>query len=430
MKIKNNNKLKTLKMKKQIFAIALGLLTLGSFAQKNELKIAEKAIKKGNLNAAITALKPLEAMENSMDAKYRAKYYFLKGQAYSKLDLKTAADSYNKLFDYEKQIGKSRYSKEAQPLLTNLKEDIRKKAFDLYEKKNFKAAIQNFYLRYQLEKKDTMFLSNAALIAFQNKEYETSLEYYKKLQELGYTGISTVYYAINKASGAKENMGSLSNQKTYVKLGTHNNPTQETSKSKKGLILKNLALSLKELGKTDEALKALEDAKAKNPKDISLILTTAFIYNDLKKMDKFGELIQEAIKLDPKNPVLYFNLGVASGEQGLEEDAIKYYKKCVELDPNYRDGYLNLAYTITNKRIAVVEEMNNNLDNEKKYTELEQKNKDICKQALPYLEKADSIKRTLDTVRNLLNLYDTLEMFDKSDELRPIYKKMREEGKQ
>ena len=149
--------------------------------------------------------------------------------------------------------------------------------------------------------------------------------------------------------------------------------------------------------------------------------------NDLKKMDKFAELIAEAIKLDPNNPNLYFNLGVAYGNQGLEKEAIEYYKKALEIDPNYRDAYLNIAYTITNKRIAVVEEMNNNLNNEKKYTELEQKNKAICKEALPYLEKADAMKRTLDTVRNLMNLYDTLEMFEKSDELRPIYKKMRAE---
>ena len=128
------------------------------------------------------------------------------------------------------------------------------------------------------------------------------------------------------------------------------------------------------------------------------------------------------------NPILYFNLGVASGTQELNEDAIKYYKKAIEIDPEYRDAYLNIAYTISNARTAVVKEMEENFNNEKKYLELEKKNKGICKEALPYLEKADALKRTMDTVKLLMNLYDTLEMFDESDVLRPIYKKMREQN--
>lgn len=413
-------------MKKLVLALALGLMTIGAYAQKQELKTAEKAIKKLDFKAAITVLKSLDAMEASMDKKYKAKFYYLKGQAYSKSDLKTAAESFNKLFAYEKEIGKSRYSKDAEPMLNTLKEDIRKNAFALYEQKDLKNASKAFYLRYQLDKKDTLFLANAALISYQGKEYDTSLSYYKELQELDYTGITTEYLATNK-EGVEVNLGSKKQRDLYLKTGEYTNPQDKVSESKKGLILKNIALSLKEQGKIDEALAALENARKSNPEDISLILTSAFIYNDLKQMDKFGKLIEEAIKLDPKNPALYFNLGVASGNQKLDDEAIKYYKKAIELDPNYRDAYLNLAYTITNARLAVVEEMNNNLSNAKKYDELQQKNKGICKKALPYLEKADAIKRTLDTVRNLMNLYDSLEMFDKSDVLRPIYKKLREE---
>ena len=43
-------------MKKQILTIALGLLTVSSFAQKNELKAAEKAIKKQDFTTAVTSL--------------------------------------------------------------------------------------------------------------------------------------------------------------------------------------------------------------------------------------------------------------------------------------------------------------------------------------------------------------------------------------
>ena len=51
--------------------------------------------------------------------------------------------------------------------------------------------------------------------------------------------------------------------------------------------------------------------------------------------------------------------------------------------------------------------------------------KDLNKEALPSLEKADNLKRSLDTVKNLLNIYDSLEMTSKADALRPVYKEMR-----
>ena len=48
-------------MKKQILALTLGLMSLGVMAQKNELKAAEKAIKKNNFSGAVTAVTAAEA---------------------------------------------------------------------------------------------------------------------------------------------------------------------------------------------------------------------------------------------------------------------------------------------------------------------------------------------------------------------------------
>jgi uncharacterized protein YdeI (BOF family) len=70
-------------MKKQIIALSLGFITIGVFAQKQELKNAEKAIKKQDYPTAIASISSVDAMEDTMDAKYKAKYYFLKGQAYA-----------------------------------------------------------------------------------------------------------------------------------------------------------------------------------------------------------------------------------------------------------------------------------------------------------------------------------------------------------
>ena len=107
-------------MKNQLVALCLGFMTIGTFAQKDELKDAEKAIKGGDFKGALAIIESLSSMEDTMDDKYKAQYYFLKGEAYGTRDVKKAAEAYNKLTAFEKQIGKQKYTKEAEPKLNNL----------------------------------------------------------------------------------------------------------------------------------------------------------------------------------------------------------------------------------------------------------------------------------------------------------------------
>ena len=60
------------------------------------------------------------------------------------------------------------------------------------------------------------------------------------------------------------------------------------------------------------------------------VLTQADIYFQLKDMSKYGELMEEAISVDPNNPQLFFNLGVISFNQGKVEEARKNYEKAIE----------------------------------------------------------------------------------------------------
>lgn len=414
-------------MKNQLVALCLGFMTIGIFAQKDELKNVEKAIKGGDFKGALAIIESLDSMEDTMDEKYKAQYYFLKGEAYGTRDVKKAAEAYNKLTAFEKQIGKQRYSKEAEPKLNSLLNFVSKRAIELYNSGNdYKAASENFYLTYQLSPKDTSFLYNAAISSSLAKDYATSLEYYKKLQELGYTGVETVYYAVNKATGTKENLGSKQNRDTMVKLGQYSDPTTEVTKSKKADIIKNIAYIYVTEGKTEEAMTALQEARKSDPKDINLILNEAQLYIKLEKMDKFAKLMEEAIQLDPNNPTLFFNLGVVNQNEKKIEEAIGYYKKAIEIKPDYADAYMNTAVAILAGEEAIVNEMNKNLSNNKKYEELEKKQKDLYRKALPYIEKADELARTEDTVRSLMNIYDILEQTDKADKMRSLYKKMRE----
>ena len=63
-------------MKNNILAFVLGLITISNFAQKNELKIAEKAIKSQDYTNAVTAVLEAESLIANMDNKTKAKFIF------------------------------------------------------------------------------------------------------------------------------------------------------------------------------------------------------------------------------------------------------------------------------------------------------------------------------------------------------------------
>ena len=400
---------------------------MGVFAQKNELKAAAKAIKKQNFAAAVASISAAEALMGNMDEKLKAKFYFLKAQAFAgQKKYSTAANAFSTLFAYEKEIRKQKYTSKAKPMQGQLTKEVSEKALKLYnDEKDYKNAAELFYLTYKLSPKDTAFMYNAAVSATQAKELDLALTYYRNLKSLGYTGIVLEYFATNKETGEEERIDTKAQRNLYVKSGQYTNPQDKGSKSKKATIVKNIALILKDQGKIDEAVTAIKEARIENPADLNLLLAEAELYIKLEKMDLFGELMEQATKMDPTNPTLFFNLGVVNYNQDKVEEAQGYYKKAIELDPTYRDAYLNLGLSILNKRVAIVEEMNKSLNDFDKYDALEQKQKDVCNEALPYLIKADALKRTLDTVKTLLNIYDTIENDEKSDEFRALYKSMK-----
>ena len=98
----------------------------------------------------------------------------------------------------------------ATTLQNQMLQEVYQLASDQYTAKDYKKASDSFYLTYQLSKADTSFIYNAAVSSTLAKDYDNSLKYYKELQDIGYTGISKIYYATNKQSDEKETLSSSS----------------------------------------------------------------------------------------------------------------------------------------------------------------------------------------------------------------------------
>jgi len=421
-------------MKKPILLLLTLFISLTTFAQKDEIKAAEKAFKKSDLAMAKTEIDKADALIANADDKTKAKFYYIKGETYAGLsktqptseNYKVAADSFNSLFALEKEMGSDKYTKLAEPTLNTMISDLSSKGIKSYQDKNYDAAKSELYQVYNLSIKDTAFLEYAANAAYLAKDFDTALDYFTQLKNIGYTGIVTEYSAKNVDTGEREAMSSVSQMNLMVKSKQYTDPKTTVTESKHPSIVKNIALIYVEKGETDKAIGAIKDARKIAPDDVNLILTEANVQIKLGNKEEFATLMNEAIKLDPNNATLYFNLGVISGEQGDTEKSKEYYNKAIELKPDYVDAYINLGSAMLEDDKALVEEMNKNLSDFKKYDVIKAKQVKLYKEVIPVYENAYELdSNDIDTVRTLMSLYENAEMEDKFQQMREKYESLK-----
>lgn len=398
-------------------------MTAFSFAQKKELKSIDKLLKAGDFTEAKGLISKLEPMLSSMDDKLKAKYFFAKGKAFyangkaSNDDVMTALKSFDK-------VEGGAYAKEIGALKGAMQNDLLVKANELYQGKKYKEASASFLNLYSAMPKDTTYLYYAAVSAVSAKDYDKALSHYEKLKDLGYTGIEKQYYATNKASGEEEIM-QKGQRDLYLKAGTHIKPGERITESKAPEITKNIALIYIDQGKSEKALAAIKDARAKNPTDVNLIINEANVQYKLGNKEAYSTLIKEATEKDPNNADLFYNLGVISSESGDNEAAKAYYKKAIEINSSYANAYTNLAALILGGEKALVEEMNNlgtSAKDNKRYDELKAKRTGIYKEAIPYLEETIKLDdKNTDAVNTLLNIYSQVGEHTKFKALKAKY---------
>lgn len=398
------------------------LITAFSFAQKKELKAVEKALKKGNAVEAKEVLNSISSTIESADAKYKAQYYFLKGQTYQDLadkgmdtdaSLKTAGDAYNKLFDFEKEQRDFRYTKDAKPKLQTMISKLVDKAIAAQKAKDYNKASDLLYLTYTLQPENKDYLYFAASNSISAQDYDTSLKYYEELKEANYTGVKTEYYAINTATGQKESFPDKTIRDISVKAKTHKDPTTETSKSRLPEIVKNISwIYTNHVKDNEKALAAVEEAIAVNPDDPSLLLTKGNIYYQMGDTAKFKEIMQEIVKKNPNDVDSYYNIGVISAENGDLDEARAAYSKALELDPGYTNAGINLSKTYLDEAADVVDKMNqlgNSSADNKKFEEYQAQQTELYREALKILEKvADKAPENVIVLKQLKGLYSFL----------------------
>jgi tetratricopeptide (TPR) repeat protein len=415
---------------KYVLLASTFVLSLSTYAQKDQIKAAEKALKNGNSAEAMTSLSQAEPLLEAATPAEKAQYYFVKGNAALDLahkngesleNLTMAANSYKQVLEIEKESGKAKYSEQATAALANVKSGMINVAVESGNQKKYKEGAQFLFAAYEIDKTDVEKLYYAASYAVNAQDYDTALAYYNELKRLNYSGEGMAYYAKNVLNEQEEFFASKEDRDSKVKLKLYTDPREEVIPSKRGEIYKNIALILLQKNQTEEAKTALSEARVANPDDTSLTLAEADIYLKLQDFVTYKKLISEVLAKNPNDADLVYNLGVISAKND-PVAAEQYYKRAIEIKPDYINAYLNLAILILDGEKKLVDDMNKLGTSEKdmkKYDVLKKQRDGLFLSSIPYLEKAYELNpANEDVATTLLNVYSALEMMDKKKALK------------
>ena len=406
---------------KNIFYTLILTISVFAFGQKKELKQAQKLIDQEFFSEALDVLSNNKDLILASDVKYQAQYYYLNGWA-----LKEDSQSFKAVFslrksiELERSIRQKKYIENANFLIQNAEADLVNAAVQDNKNDKFLEASKKLYNAYLMnpdKEENISYLYYSASSAVNSKEYDTALEYYLKLKNMGYTGVVSEYFVTPIESGIEEKV-SETEYNLFKSSKDYTNQRIGKTESRLPEIVKNIALIYVQKGENDKAISAIKEARAINPDDVNLILSEADLYIKIGDKNKFKELMEQAIEKDPNNAILYYNLGVINGEQGEFKIAKEFYLKALELDDTYTASYLNLVGLILEGEGPIVEKMNKLVTSRKasdmdKYDELEIDRVNLYKECLPYLEKLIEIDPSnIEALKTAKNIYYTIDDTD------------------
>jgi tetratricopeptide (TPR) repeat protein len=370
-------------MKRILILFTLCLAAATTFAQNAKRVSAYNYMKDGDFMKAKEpideAVKDEKTGVDDKTWRYRGQIYTgLAQNEYEGIDkaeaIKTAIESFEKAMELDE---KEKWKQEnltglaqAQNLAVNL-------GIEAYNNASYEKASKLFLVGEEaaanLGVVDTMALYNAGLAAEQAGNFEMALAQYRKATEINYLGAKMYLYMANLYQRQEDEEGYLA---------------------------------------------IIKEGREAYPEDADLIVYELNYYLKNQKFDEAKNNLMLAIEKEPDNKQLYFSLGVVYQELGNTEEAVKAYKKAIELDPQYFDAVYNLGAFYFNEGVEMNNEANEIEDN-KAYEAKRAEAKEEFKKGLPYLEKAHELDpNDTSAIVSLQQLYALLDMTEKYQEMK------------
>jgi tetratricopeptide (TPR) repeat protein len=160
-----------------------------------------------------------------------------------------------------------------------------------------------------------------------------------------------------------------------------------------GEVFAKLADVYAKLGDKEKGRDILEQGFTKFPQSQSILIGLINYYMESgQDTDRLFVLINEAKKNEPDNASLYYVEGNIYKELGNNDEAVKAYYKCAEINPDYEYGYIGAGILYYNLAIQVQEKAANEFD-DRKYEVLVKEFETALKNALEPFEKAYAVSK-------------------------------------
>ena len=174
-----------------------------------------------------------------------------------------------------------------------------------------------------------------------------------------------------------------------------------------------LTKNLKTKADTLAYLKKLNDINAEK-----YMAQIASIYNQIGEKDLSNKILNDAIAKDPNNKMAYAIKGENAMNEKNWDEAIKNFKKTVEIDPDFVAVWFNLGVCASSKGFDLNEQLS---ENGRLTPENDAKVKEVLKEAVGYYEKVRELDPNREKVSNwpyqLRMLYNALGETDKANEI-------------
>ena len=174
-----------------------------------------------------------------------------------------------------------------------------------------------------------------------------------------------------------------------------------------------LTKNLKTKSDTLAYLKKLNDINADK-----YMAQIASLYNQIGEKDLSNKILNDAIAKDPNNKMAYAIKGENAMNAKNWDDAIKNFKKTVEIDPEFTAVWFNLGVCASSKGFDLNEQLS---ENGRLTPENDAKVKDALKEAMGYYEKVRQQDPNREKVSNwpyqLRMIYNALGEKDKAEEI-------------
>ena len=385
-------------MKRTTILLVLLFAVTCVFAQKGKVTSAKSYKDAGNLekavatiNEAVDATNPKtegsinwsgtwEARGEIYEALYKSKDENLK--KLSDDPLSVALDSYLKALALDE---KNKFSNSVKIKLTLLTSDLTNQAVNAFNEEKYEKALKSFEQIMAIGKTktfkaddpnsvDTAIIFNAGLAAYNSKNYDKAIEYYRNASKYKYNGARTYQLISSSYMQKKDTVG---------------------------------------------ALGALKEGLTEYPGNGTILVELINIYLTANKVDEALKYLDMAISQDPKNASYFFAKGTLFDKLLKPEEAIQCYTKAIEFKDDYFDAYYNLGALYYNKGVKQIDVANAVPSNKPDQYEAEKNKADAeFKKAIPYMEKAQTINpNDKFTLESLKTLYYRLKMLDKHAEI-------------